>query len=37
MGLNPFREQRKSAMDVVMVVGAIALTIGVIAWALMGG
>jgi hypothetical protein len=37
MGLNPFRDQRKSAADVVMVLLAIAVTIGVILWAVMGG
>ena len=36
MGLNPFREHRTSTLDVVMVVGAILLTVAVVAWALMG-
>ncbi len=37
MGLNPFRQQRKSAADIFMVFLAIALTIGVILWAVLGG
>ena len=37
MGFNPFREQRKTAFDVVMVVGALALTIGLVLWAMFGG
>lgn len=37
MGLNPFREQRKTAFDIAMVVGAIALTIGIVLWAMFGG
>ncbi len=36
MGLDPFREQRPSAADIAMVIGAVALTIGVILWAVMG-
>jgi hypothetical protein len=36
MGLNPFREHRTSAMDVAMVIGALLLTVAVVAWALMG-
>lgn len=36
MGLNPFREQRKSPVDIAMVGFAIALTVAVIIWALMG-
>jgi hypothetical protein len=37
MGFNPFREQRKTAFDVAMVVGALALTIGLVLWAMFGG
>ena len=37
MGLNPFREQTKSNLDIAMVVGAIALTLLVILWAIFGG
>lgn len=37
MGFNPFREQRKTAFDVVMVVGALALTTGLVLWAMFGG
>jgi hypothetical protein len=37
MGLNPFREHRNTAFDIAMVVGAIALTIGVVLWAMFGG
>lgn len=37
MGLNPFREQRKTAFDVAMVVGAVVVTIGIVLWAMFGG
>lgn len=37
MGLNPFRPQSKTAFDVAMVIGAIALTAAVVLWALFGG
>ncbi len=36
MGFNPFRPQSKSALDVAMVVGALAVTLGVVLWALFG-
>lgn len=36
MGLNPFREHRTSAVDIAMVIGALLLTVAVVAWALMG-
>lgn len=36
MGLNPFREHRTSTSDVLMVAGAILLTVVVVVWALMG-
>jgi hypothetical protein len=37
MGLDPYRQQKKTPFDVVMVFGAIALTLGVLAWAMFGG
>lgn len=37
MGLNPFREQRRTAFDIAMVVGAVVVTIGVVLWAMFGG
>ena len=36
MGLNPFREQTKSNLDIAMVVGALLLTLVVILWAVFG-
>lgn len=36
MGLNPFREQSHGVLDVVLVVAAIALTLGLVAWGLFG-
>jgi hypothetical protein len=33
MGFNPFREQDRSALDIVLVVIALLATIGVIVWA----
>jgi hypothetical protein len=35
MGLNPFREQRKTLVDLAMMVAAIAAAIAVVAWALL--
>lgn len=37
MGFDPFREQERSVLDVAMVVGAIAVTVGLVVWALVGG
>jgi hypothetical protein len=37
MGFNPFREQTRTALDVVMVVGAIVATLAVVAWAIFSG
>jgi hypothetical protein len=37
VGLNPFRQQDKSAFDVAIVVGFIAITFGVVLWAFFGG
>jgi hypothetical protein len=36
VGFNPFREQERSVVDIVMVVVAVAMTLAVIAWALFG-
>jgi len=36
MGLNPFRQQRRSAADYLMVAGAIVVCILLVAWALFG-
>ena len=37
MGFNPFRKQQRRAADLVMVVGAIAVTAALVAWAFLGG
>ncbi len=37
MGLNPFRQHTKTTLDIALVVGAIALTIGALVWAIAGG
>jgi hypothetical protein len=37
MGLNPFRPQSKTRLDLAMVAGALIVTVGVILWALFGG
>jgi hypothetical protein len=37
VGFNPFREQERSAIDIVMVVVAILATLAVIAWAIFSG
>jgi len=36
MGFNPFRQQDKSLLDIALVVGFIALTLAVVAWAFFG-
>jgi hypothetical protein len=36
MGLNPFRQQHRSAADYLMVVGAVAVCVLLVAWALLG-
>lgn len=36
MGFNPFREQRRTLADVVMVVLALAVTLALVAWGLFG-
>jgi hypothetical protein len=36
MGLNPFRQQRKTAVDVAMVIGTILVTAALVLWALTG-
>ncbi|MGZ8753891.1 MAG: hypothetical protein ACXW15_01760 [Acidimicrobiia bacterium] len=35
MGLNPFREQRKTLFDLVMMVAAIAAALAVVVWAVL--
>lgn len=37
MGFNPFREHENSLLDILMVIGAVLVTLGVIAWALFSG
>lgn len=37
MGFNPFRKQERRAADLAMVVGAIAVTAALVAWAFLGG
>lgn len=37
MGFNPFREHKKTALDLVMVVFAALAMLAVIAWAIFGG
>jgi hypothetical protein len=36
MGLNPFRQHTRTTLDIAMVVGALALTIGAVVWAVVG-
>ena len=36
MGFNPFRQQRRSPVDYVMVAAAFAVVIALVAWALLG-
>jgi hypothetical protein len=36
MGLNPFRQQRRSPADYVMVVGAVVVTLLLLVWAFLG-
>ena len=36
MGFNPFRPHERDPADIAMVVGAVLLTVGVLAWALWG-
>jgi hypothetical protein len=36
VGLNPFRQQHRSPADVVMVVAAFAVLVGLVAWAMFG-
>jgi hypothetical protein len=35
MGLNPFRKQRKTTVDVAMMIVAIAAAVGVVLWAVL--
>lgn len=37
MGLDPFREEEHSTLDVVLVVVAVAVTAALVAWAFLGG
>jgi len=37
MGFNPFREGRRDAIDVLLVVGAIVVALALVAWAAFGG
>ncbi len=37
MGFNPFREQRRSVFDVVLVAVAVAATLALLAWGFFGG
>jgi hypothetical protein len=36
MGLNPFRKQRVSTIDVVLVAGFVVLTLALVAWGFFG-
>ena len=36
MGFNPFREQERSVLDIVIVVLALLATVAVILWAVLG-
>jgi hypothetical protein len=36
MGMNPFRQHRRSTADYLMVVGAVAVTALLVAWAFLG-
>jgi hypothetical protein len=37
MGFNPFRAHTRTTLDIVLVVGALALTVGAVIWAVIGG
>jgi len=37
VGLNPFREQRKTAVDIILVVGTLIVIAGFVAWAALSG
>ncbi|CAN5507658.1 hypothetical protein BH24ACT7_BH24ACT7_09700 [soil metagenome] len=36
MGLNPFRRQRTSVTDIILVAGFIILTLALVAWGFLG-
>jgi hypothetical protein len=36
VGFNPFREHRRTAFDIVLVVVAIVVTLALVAWAISG-
>jgi hypothetical protein len=37
VGFNPFREHKRTALDVAVVVGALLLTLAALVWAITGG
>ncbi len=37
MGFNPFRKHRASAVDIAIVVGFAAITLGFVLWAILSG
>jgi hypothetical protein len=37
MGFNPFRSQRRDAVDIVMVAGTVAVAIALVLWAVLSG
>ena len=37
VGLNPFRQQRKTTIDVVLVVGFVLVTVAFVLWGFFGG
>jgi hypothetical protein len=37
VGFNPFRQQRRSGVDVAIVILAVVVTAAAVAWALLGG
>jgi hypothetical protein len=36
MGFNPFRKHPTNTVDIVLVVGAMLIAVGLVAWAIMG-
>jgi hypothetical protein len=37
MGLNPFRAQRKTAVDIAMVIGTVTIALVLVLWAVLSG
>jgi hypothetical protein len=37
MGFNPFRAQRKTAVDVALVIGTVLITVALVLWAVLSG